>query len=417
MAGGYISVRQAFKRAGTYETIGQVMTKMSAEDLRFIEARLGELQGRLTELQGCIAQSKNNARMYSRIGNLAKSIVSMGAYGNSASLRPRDAHKDWSVQKSELFEANNLKTVEPIIVSIYRLEHEILDKMSGGATATVDYDIYWSGPEEGQIYGGTLPVQEVDKHLGIDNKGSVVLRRSVVEAAKQFSTSLANKSDKTINIADLEVFQQMAADIATFFAEISASYNNLVMISKKTHLGDTRDAKYDTYEQVLTAQIPVEEYAEELRRRYLNQAATNAMINIPSAINRGHLMEAYSRLLREEEGTYGDARSGIDFFSLVADSLGNDPWYISGDVKNTQVKSYLDNASYRNVASLESILQLAKQIIFIAEFFVGTKKQPEKYAMAVEKIISPRLEKAQPILDKKIEGVSRELLKQRLSLG
>jgi hypothetical protein len=56
--------------------------------------------------------------------------------------------------------------------------------MSGGATATVDYDIYWSGPEEGQIHGGTLPVQEVDKHLGIDNKGSVVLRRSVVEAAK-----------------------------------------------------------------------------------------------------------------------------------------------------------------------------------------------------------------------------------------
>jgi hypothetical protein len=84
------------------------------------------------------------------------------------------------------------------------------------------------------------------------------------------------------------------------------------------------------------------------------------MINIPSAINRGHLMEAYSRLLREEEGTYGDSRSGIDFFRLVADSLGNDPWYISGDVKNTQVKSYLDNASYRNVASLESILQLAR---------------------------------------------------------
>jgi hypothetical protein len=62
----------------------------------------------------------------------------------------------------------------------------------------------------------------------------------------------------------------MAADIASFFAEISANYNNLVIISKKNHLGDTRDAQYDTDEQVLTARIPVEEYAEELKRRYLN---------------------------------------------------------------------------------------------------------------------------------------------------
>jgi hypothetical protein len=114
---------------------------------------------------------------------------------------------------------------------------------------------------------------------------------------------------------------------------------------------------HDALRQVNSEGESVEKYMRNVYARYINAlTARETNVIISGLINRGHLVEAYERLLRHN----GEPRSYVYF---LAQSLGNDPWYIKGDVDQVQVKSFLDNAPSRQIASLNSIIELGRRLM------------------------------------------------------
>jgi hypothetical protein len=102
---------------------------------------------------------------------------------------------------------------------------------------------------------------------------------------------------------------------------------------------------HDALRQVNSEGESVEKYMRNVYARYINAlTAGETNVIISGLINRGHLVEAYERLLRHKKSKDGESRSYVSF---LAESLGNDPWYIGGDINHVQVKSFLDNASSR----------------------------------------------------------------------
>ena len=114
-----------------------------------------------------------------------------------------------------------------------------------------------------------------------------------------------------------------------------------------------------------------------------------------SALNRGHFVEAYERVRQSRTAT---GVPQIGYYQALKDSLGDDPWYIGGDVNQTQVKSFFDNND-RRIASFDSIIKLGKTLVQLVtigkDALVSIQKQgawriaqKENFAKADEEIES-----------------------------
>ena len=282
-------------------------------------------------------------------------------------------------KKSFQYNAKTNATAQLIIKNIFQLEHQILDEMTQGATRTTEYVIYYTGKSQNEINRGIIKAKDLyaSNALSVDREGNVILKQTVTQLKKFQQINISN-------IANIPEYQEIAKIITAYLTSISEQYQNILNTARETHLGFNRDRMHDALRQVNSEGESVENYMRNVYARYIN-AVDQGMVNIKISglLNRGHLVEAYERLLRLKTEQNADQPFQTTYLALLQESLGNDPWYIGGDVGSAQVKSFLDNAYSRQVASLNSILELGRRLIQLVTAYDKTmasiKRQEDKF--------------------------------------
>lgn len=114
--------------------------------------------------------------------------------------------------------------------------------------------------------------------------------------------------------------------------------------------------------------------------------------------NRGHIFESYIRQLTE----------GGSYASSLAGSFGSKPWWAGGDVGDIQVKSMFGNVQQVQVASIQSIIKLASQLLELLDKALDTGRRKTALKNAMQKKIDTQQTKSSDYMDRLIERVAKE---------
>ena len=369
----YVSVNQAIGRSGYAKYIAEHLS--NEDNLKKIQALVRELSGLFQQLSQVTKTLEADAKRDRRIGYLARTA---GQANDSLSV---------SLNKSRSYQytASQNTTAQQLIKRIFLLEHKILDTMTNGATKTAEYVIYYNGKNKGEVRRGVIAAKDVysSDALAVDKEGNVILKQTVTQLNKFKESTINAQGKKVSNLTEVPEYQEIAKIIAAYLTSISEQYNNILAQARETHLGFSRDRMHDALRQVNSEGESVETYMRNVYARYINAIDSGQVnIRISGLINRGHLVEAYENLLRYKKEN-ADNSSSPSYVHFLQMSLGNDPWYIGGDVGGAQVKSFMDNASSRQVASLNSIMELGRRLIQLVTKYEKTmsaiKKQEKKF--------------------------------------
>lgn len=372
----YVSVNQAIGRSGyAQKIIDYLGNKKNEKTIQGMVLKLSGLIQNLELVKKTLEQDENRNRRIEYLARFAGDVNSQ--LSNQLNNSHRYQHT-----------ISQTATAQQLIKEIFLLEHKILDKLTGDATKTAEYVIYYNGKNKGEVRRGTISAKHLYESdaLAVDAQGNVILKQTVTQLNKFKEYSVTKNGQKNpIDLAKVPEYQEIAKIITAYFTSISEQYQDILKQAKAAHLGFSRDRMHDALRQVNSEGESVEKYMRNVYARYINAlTAGETNVTISGLLNRGHLVEAYERLLRHKKSTDGDSPSYVYFLSK---SLGNDPWYIGGDIDNVQVKSFLDNASSRQVASLNSIIELGRRLMQLVTKYEKTIAGIQKYAPRVAKEI------------------------------
>lgn len=269
-------------------------------------------------------------------------------------------------------QAQAQEKLNDLIKKIFLLEHQILDLLSEGQTATTSYRIYYN--EGTVIKEFNISAEELYKNGGLTaSPNGIKLYLSSIE-------KLIRNNHGTVETIDLQKWEQLAEiainKLQNIFDYLRKEYYKVAKEYRKEHLGKER---YDRFVRLRTifekTHKNYEQDIKNLKARLTVQVAKDSNGNIVNnyvslkglMINRGHIGEAYARW---EESL---AKSNeINLSSLLEESMGNLPWFAGGDVGSIQVKTFLNDKEIKSnwtpqvqIANIASIVNLGNEIYIL----------------------------------------------------
>lgn len=338
--------------------------------------------------------SEQALSMLKRESAKAKRLESFSEYRNLF-----QAHVGLTIENAE-------KEIQSVILATFKLEHKMLDKLTKNKTTTADYAIYfYSGDSNKEIKRGSISAEDLynSNFITVSKKGAIMLKKDIIKAENVLQ--YAENTNSILNESMREDLEKIIQEAYSFFSDIQVQYDNLSATASKLHLGDKMDSEYDA------AKSAVENTNRVIQERIA--ALTNWMFNnqrtkIPnSAMNRGHFVEAYERV-RQSRNTDGIPQ--ISYYQALKESFGDDPWYIGGDVNQTQVKSFFDGKD-RRIASFDSIIKLGHTLISLVtsgkDALESIQKQGAQRIAQKEKLAA---------VDEEIESRTRKVLEDLINI-
>ena len=385
-----------------------------------IKAYQQQLLSILAELQEIDAKDKQLSSKYNNYFAQLKSTTELA--NASSTLR---ALKTGVAQASINY--------QNIIKKLFILEHEIMNYLTKGQSATSTYAIYYETDlSSGQMMRGEISAKELyeDSDALTVSAGGISLSRSNVLKLFQnrgkvtsYSTSGVYEGLAAEAIARIEqVVALLDEEFAAASKEIEEKKNEILDEDLRTHMGEKKWRQYQRLKTVNNSQSTL----KAIYQRYILQYAhPNGPPLRGLPVNRGHLVEAFERFLSED---FSGGVTAADLSRLLTESMGNLAWFAGGDVGSTQVKSLfrgLSNNKYSQdpsvkVASMESILALANELLQIltAESLWDNKVNEWIENKVQKQMIQNQVNaKATKEKDKYAKQVGEKLIKENLKFS
>lgn len=363
------------------------------------------LQGYLNRIDNLKTNIKEYYKRQKKVSEQALSALKKES-ARAKRLESFSKYKNLFQSHTGLVIENAEKEIQSVILATFKLEHKMLDKLTKNETATAEYAIYfYGGDQDKEIKRGSISAEDLydSNFITVNKKGAVMLKRDIIKA--EGVLQYAEDTNSTLDESMREDLEKIIQEAYSFFADIQAQYDNLSATASKLHLYDRLDSEYDA------AKSAAEDANRVIQERIA--ALTNWMFNnqytkIPnSAMNRGHFVEAYERV-RQSRNANGIPQ--ISYYQALKDSFNDDPWYISGDVNQTQVKSFFEKND-RRIASFDSIIKLGQTLIALTT----TRREA---LIAIQKRGAWRVAQKENFeaIDEEIEARTRKVLEDLINL-
>ena len=400
----WVSVEQALTDSGIFQDFENKIAALSEENIKELTGYLDALnyykkyldqtgknfstQTKITQRERKLAYTQQmldqNNQDWTVMANLT------GVYKTARGFKSMGTQvKNLKAQQQDLFDSTQglEEFIKDGLIKLMNLEHEIMAALykmnffkqnigdsSKGHNPIVDtYVIYFYGDKNDNgtqeiIRGQISSTDEAFmKHLVVNSVGDIELSKSIInDMMNRQHEIIANAKDPTNMDNTYQIYMdELIKEAGAFYNDIVKKVTDMLKESGQTHLGNDKDSELDAAATALSerefVENIIEQHQENLRQfLYANEGYTGSSKN---RINRGHLAEAFERLYQAHK----DANPGepnIDYATAVQESLGNDPWYMQGDVGTAQVKSFFDKSN-RRVASLKSLQSLCEKLIMV----------------------------------------------------
>lgn len=362
-----VSVEEALTRSGIIDQIVANMSSASEEELRVLKKQGDELSQKLNLLTAEKEEMSKLSTMMHRAERqlqVAKKLVTQEKHAATIA----DLNAKYEIQ---------LRNFQKNVIETFRLEHTLMDTLTARFTNlrsnTSTYAVYYKGKSSGEILRGEIAAEDLysSDYIYVTEKGTIQMSKKIL----QDTTGLVQNITSTIAANEIGTydpsFQKDLEDIiqsaAAFFKDVQDKYVSLRQTASGEHLGGYRDNELDSQAAALDDESAVMELMETHVAQMQASFFTSQKGGFKgSRINKGHIAEAYERL--RQSRVNGDSKPS--FYGLVEESLGNDPWYISGDVGDVQVKTFLDNND-RQIATFGSIIELGSNLYLIISSLVA----------------------------------------------
>ena len=400
-----VSVEEAMVKSGIIDTIVKTLTDISNDP-----TKQQILKSTSIELNQYINQIIELHERIKKITRLTKEYLKKSTQNKRVSSREEYARK---LENQNI--ALNFYTIKinRLILSTFKLEHKILDMISGGVTETAEYAIYFYGNKsKGEILRGTIKSQDLygSKYIYVDPKGNLKISSDIIKAESNFQSIMSTDQDHNAvwDSSFAEDLESLVMETYSFLQDVQTKYSNLTITSKKQHLGRERDAQYDVSRMFSEERAAILKLIQD-KQAQMYQFFFYASSQKPAGrLNRGHLTEAYERILQAKLA----GKTTPTAYEALSQSLGNDPWYIGGDVGSVQVKSFFDNND-RKIANYGSIIQLGKILIQLID-------NVQNAAIEVQQIGAQRLKAKESLKwqqgDKTLEAEMRNEIENLLQI-
>ena len=400
----WVSVEQALTDSGIFQDFENKIAALSEENIKELMGYIDQLNTYKTYLDKASDSFSTQAKIIQRERKLAYTQEMLdknnqdwgamanlnGVYKTARGFKSMGTQtKNLKAHQQDLFnETQGLQEfVKQGLINLMNLEHKIMEALykmnffkqnvgdsSKGHNPIVDtYVIYFYGDKNADgtqeiIRGEISSTDEAFmNNLVVNSAGDIELSRSIIKDMlnKQHEV-IANAKDPTKMNNTYQIYMDaLIKEAGAFYNDIVKKVTDMLKESGQTHLGNDKDSELDAAAIALSerefVENIIEQHQENLRQfLYANEGYTGSSKN---RINRGHLAEAFERLYQAHK----DANPGepnIDYAAAVQESLGNDPWYMQGDVGTAQVKSFFDKSN-RRVASLKSLQSLCEKLIMV----------------------------------------------------
>lgn len=410
----WVSVEQALTDSGIFQDFENKIAALSEENIEQLTGYLNELnrykeyldqtgknfstQTKITQRERKLAYTQQmldqNNQDWAAMANLT------GVYKTAQGFKSMSTQvKNLKVQQQNLFDSTQglEEFIKHGLIELMNLEHEIMAALykmnffkqnigdsSKGHNPIVDtYVIYFYGDKNDNgtqeiIRGQISSTDEIFmKHLVVNSAGDIELSKSIInDMMNRQHEIIANAKDSTNRDNTYQIYMdELIKEAGTFYNDIVKKVTDILKESGQTHLGNDKDSELDAAVTALSerefVENIIEQHQENLRQfLYANEGYADSSKN---RINRGHLAEAFERLYQAHK----DANPGepnIDYAAAVQESLGNDPWYMQGDVGTAQVKSFFDKSN-RRVASLKSLQSLCEKLIMVLNSILNGNRE------------------------------------------
>lgn len=262
----------------------------------------------------------------------------------------------------------NRVAFEDALKRLFVLEHQIMDFLSREATKTADYEVYFTtDATSAKVLHKTISAEELYEQdiFGRTKKGAI----SNLSISRNLIQNLGGTVEE-IDTSEKSQWYQLAVEA---IKDMQDQLKQLEALAHKIHLGDERYTRLQDLRKLLggTFDKSPESYDNEATAKLLDFYVKMTTLKVESSIridargnkyttnirpstNRGHIVEALTRLRHGVASSVGEA---------FRQSLGSDIWWAQGDVGQTQVKSMLGTSSSVRIASLSSIFELAGYLL------------------------------------------------------
>lgn len=416
------SVEQVLINSGIYQNFSELVQNLSEENKEKLENYLKSLKP-YTEKMDAYKEYVDSLTTINQKIEKKKQLIKSGQEDTTT-----ESLKDLKQEHRNLLSSKVRREMGTNLINLMELETDIikaLRKMNfikKGSDVTT-YVIYFYGKKNSEggleIIRGEIPANSdtIKNSLFVDSQGNINLRASITETIMktQECSKVVINNDPTYQ----EDMNGLIKEAGSFYNDIVRKVSSLLRESKSNHLGNDKDSKLDAANSALSQQVDVEaiikKHQNELRQQlYANERYEGQERNY---INRGFLGEAFERLYQAHKEV-NPKEPTIDYATALKESLGNDPWYIIGDLKTRQVKTIFDNKS-RQVASFDSLAQLLKnQEKILTNIIKGEKESTDLGAIqdATEKDLKKnnRSQKAKKVWEDEVDREAKRLVDQVL---
>lgn len=377
-------------------SIGGMLNQLTEEALK-------NFADRLDNPRNLIVLKAKRTKLISAIQGVA--AVSAN-YGNIQEMLRKKQHLSTTLQIMKQEQYQGLTLLEAV-KNLHRIEAEIVNYMTKDETNVDTYEIMLESKVGTESYAHySISEKEIDSMLNIDPRtGDLILQRSSIienniakkrqgevvnpEEFEKFVTLIVNTMWKQLqDLARIVKGPHKSSDWtryielrAVFSLDGDVKNDNTRQAVQEMTLDDPRLSErlitmYNYYMHGGTMLSTVS-YADVGKN---NSNTGRTTYNAAVSGNRGHIFEAYLRRLGY----------GMDYTRALGESFGSKPWWAGGDVGSTQVKAMVGNVQQVQVASINSMLQLANQLIEIINRATDSNKRKEALKKMLEKKIQAK---------------------------
>lgn len=323
---------------------------------------------------------------------------------------------------------NNV-TTQSLLRQLFKEIHETLNWLTGGESRTSEFAVYYNDNTQigsGLFYREIFSFKEMYKAMSVSKDGSIIISRSAImklhESLK--NTERENRQRQIYSTQNARYAGLLNALIEKTEGKLQSlveEYNTIWEQANGGHIGVVKAerlsflyAQLDELEKKIFARGElVQELFNSNSGIYQKYLLMSNKGNLTYAsYNRGHIFEAFERLIRDDTiSSYGEA---------FLQSLGNLPGWAGGDVKDIQVKSLIADKLGQDpevtVMSLHSLVSLTSQLLYILNLDKSDDiKQQIKTIIKTNFDTTQTRQQLQSLLNNTINNLFSDLTNKKIS--
>lgn len=372
---------------------------------RLVEAQTAIHRYEVLEKMQARQRSMTDRESQQRIIQDMDNLSSLSRAADSLVASYRQSSDDFQLQTAE-------ETFQTAIINLYTLEHEIIDFLTSGLSATTTYAIYYDashipgmeGDASGEFFRGEISPEELKEFFNITENGTIQLRRSKSLIDKLQKNFQSDNKGTTKKYSTQDIWQKLTmailGNLQQHLYDWMDKLKNLNQIAFKEHLGRKRYAPYVTLNQLfgfknfeMKEQYAASTLAQVYKKYMLTWNQDYAGFSLRGlAYNRGHIAEAFERYL-VHAGSQSLEPTDDDIIRYLNESVNDLPWFAGGDVGSTQVKALFGDIATVQIASANTICSLANEL---ASLFLNPRGWEERARERINTKLQQGADKSEP---------------------